>query len=123
MTTNPTPTIEPWAMDALRELVDIAALLNDEQFISHEEDPRVTIIDRLTMLIQSLVIEHEPLDPQGAVVLPDPVTFFGSEYLASPAEFRSASQPHEDDDRRVFFVPEDGIPIEVRPQDDPDLPY
>ncbi|MBD2425244.1 hypothetical protein [Phormidium sp. FACHB-1136] len=90
MTNN--PTIEPWAMNALRELVDIAALLNDEQFISHEDDPRITIIDRLTQLIQSLVIEREPLDLQG-------------------------------DDRRVFFVPEDGIPIEVRPQEEPDLPY
>jgi len=92
MTTNNTPTIEPWAMNALRELIDIAGLLNDEMFVSHEDDPRITIIDRLTQLIQSLVIEREPLDPQG-------------------------------DDHRVFFVPEDGIPIEVRPQEEPDLPY
>ena len=62
--TNETPTIQPWAMTALRELVDIAGLLNDEQFISHEEDPRIAIIDRLTLLIQSLVIDNEPLVDQ-----------------------------------------------------------
>ncbi|MFH7245593.1 MAG: hypothetical protein ACHWZW_22385 [Spirulina sp.] len=85
---NETPTIQPWAMDALRELIDIAGLLNDEQFISHEEDPRITVIDRLTQLIQSLVIDREPLDPQ-------------------------------DDDQRVFFMPEDGVPVEVRSSENP----
>lgn len=75
---NETPTIQPWAMNALRELVDIAALVNDEQFISHETDPRITIIDRLTQLIQDLVIEVEPLDFGDAPIDPDdePTLFY-----------------------------------------------
>ncbi|MFH7245713.1 MAG: hypothetical protein ACHWZW_23015 [Spirulina sp.] len=55
---NKTPTIQPWAMNALRELIDIASLLNDEMFISMEAmDARSAIVQRLQALAEGLTLD------------------------------------------------------------------
>lgn len=89
MPNNPPPPMPEWAIDALRELIDIAGLLNDEMFLSlgppesGSIDPRQTICDRLRSLTETLTLTAgEPL------VLPDPADYFGDEYLPTPDEFR-----------------------------------
>jgi hypothetical protein len=61
MTTSTNPTFPTWAMDAIRELVDIAGLLNDEMFLVVEAlDAKQAIVQRLTALAESITLDGEP---------------------------------------------------------------
>ena len=53
---NPT-TMPEWAIDALRELIDIAGLLNDEMFLAVETfDAREMIVGRLRSLAETITL-------------------------------------------------------------------
>jgi hypothetical protein len=77
---NKTPTIEPWAMDALRELIDIAGLLNDEMFLSVETlDAKQAIGQRLQALAESIALDGDPQPLED-----DPDSFFDDNEILYP---------------------------------------
>lgn len=81
--------LEPWAIEAMRELIDITALLNDGLFSTPGD-----LAARIKVTAEAIELVLPTLSPpEDAYTLPDPADYFGTEYLPSPDEF--ANPPDE----------------------------